>query len=178
MIEVRPSQHMQALGIAQQGSDILSRPAAPFDLPAERDTAQAVIDQLLAAVEQIGRVHSFAKGMGLAAPQIGIHRAAALVLPPDPGAAPIVLLNPVLIAASEQADEQYEGCLSFFDVRGMVPRPLRIEVAATDLDGASVTTTFEHGLARLVAHEIDHLLSGAAVMKGPVFTGQTSAACR
>ncbi|MGH3846128.1 MAG: peptide deformylase [Pseudonocardiaceae bacterium] len=157
MIEVRPSQRMQALGIAQQGTDILSRPAAPFALPTERDAAQAVIDQLLATVEQVGRVHSFAKGMGLAAPQIGIQRAAALVLPPDPAAAPIGLLNPVVTAASEQADEQYEGCLSFFDVRGMVPRPLWIEVTTTDLGGAVVTTTFESGLARLVAHEIDHL---------------------
>ncbi|WP_369011174.1 peptide deformylase [Streptosporangium carneum] len=39
----------------------------------------------------------------------------------------------------------------------MVPRPLRIEVSTADLDGAWVATTFEHGLARLVAHEIDHL---------------------
>ncbi|MEV8639417.1 peptide deformylase [Streptosporangium sp. NPDC051023] len=39
----------------------------------------------------------------------------------------------------------------------MVPRPLRTEVSTADLDGAWVATTFEHGLARLVAHEIDHL---------------------
>ena len=32
-------------------------------------------------------------------------------------------------------DEQYEGCLSFFDVRGMVPRPLAIEVEHQDIDG-------------------------------------------
>ncbi|MFF0294366.1 peptide deformylase [Kitasatospora sp. NPDC004614] len=157
MIEVRPSQHMQNLGVVQQGADILHRPAAPFDLPAEREAAQAVIDQLFAAVDRIGRVHSFAKGMGLAAPQIGLDRAAALVLPPDPDADPIILLNPRVTDVSEEADEHYEGCLSFFDVRGLVPRPLRIEVTATSLDGTKTVTVYERGLARLIAHEIDHL---------------------
>ncbi|MFD0348220.1 hypothetical protein ACFQ0M_23705 [Kitasatospora aburaviensis] len=63
---------------------MLSQPAEPFGLPAERAAAQTVIDELFAAVDRIGRVHSFAKGMGLAAPQIGIPRAAALVLPRPP----------------------------------------------------------------------------------------------
>ncbi|MGW2255838.1 peptide deformylase [Kitasatospora sp. NPDC001660] len=154
---MRPSQQMQSLGVVQQGTPILNRPAEPFDLPTEHAAAQAVIDELFAAVEQIGRVHSFAKGMGLAAPQIGIPRAAALVLPPTAGAGPIILLNPEITAVSEEADEQYEGCLSFFDVRGMVPRPLRMDVTATSLDGAITTVTYEFGLARLIAHEIDHL---------------------
>ncbi|MDL2075793.1 peptide deformylase [Streptomyces sp. GXMU-J15] len=57
----------------------------------------------------------------------------------------------------EDADEQYEGCLSFFDVRGLVPRPLTITVETTALDGTTVTTVYERGLARLVHHEIDHL---------------------
>jgi peptide deformylase len=60
--------------------------------------------------------------MGIAAPQVGIARAAAIVIPPDPGAEPVVMLNPVVISESAEADEQYEGCLSFFDVRGLVPR--------------------------------------------------------
>lgn len=59
---------------------------------------------------------------GVAAPQIGISRAAAIVIPPDPGAEPLIMLNPQVISESAEADEQYEGCLSFFDVRGLVPR--------------------------------------------------------
>jgi peptide deformylase len=54
-------------------------------------------------------------------------------------------------------DEQYEGCLSFFDYRGRVPRPLRIEVAHSKQDGGRQESTFERAVARLVAHEIDHL---------------------
>ncbi|MFD8318501.1 peptide deformylase [Kitasatospora purpeofusca] len=157
MTLVRPSQQMQSLGVIQQGTPILSRPAEPFDLPTDAAAAQAVIDELFGAIDRIGRVHSFAKGMGIAAPQIGIPRAAAIVLPPTAGADPIILLNPRVTAVSDETDEQYEGCLSFFDVRGMVPRPLRMDVTATPLDGVVTTMTYEFGLARLIAHEIDHL---------------------
>ncbi|MFE5584433.1 peptide deformylase [Kitasatospora sp. NPDC056531] len=77
-----PSQQMQPLGIVQQGTPILNHPAEPFDLPTEGTAAQTVVDELFTALDRIGRVHSFAKGMGLAAPQIGIPRAAAIVLLP------------------------------------------------------------------------------------------------
>ncbi|WP_030819752.1 MULTISPECIES: peptide deformylase [Streptomyces] len=157
MTEVRPSQQMRDLGVVQRGAPVLTETARPFDLPAEQQAAEQAVDALFAAMERIGRVHPFAKGMGLAAPQIGIGRAAAAVQPPDEGAGAIVLLNPRVTEASGDADEQYEGCLSFFDVRGMVPRPLRITVETTTLEGTTVTTVYERGLARLVAHEIDHL---------------------
>lgn len=54
-------------------------------------------------------------------------------------------------------DEQYEGCLSFFDVRGKVPRSHVIHVEHTTIDGTQKITIFERGVARLVAHEVDHL---------------------
>lgn len=135
---------------------ILAEPARAFDLPAECDAAEHIVDELFAAMERIGQVHPFAKGMGLAAPQIGISRAAAVVQPPGDAPA-IVLLNPRITASSEETDEQYEGCLSFFDVRGLVPRPLKITVEAAALTGETVATTYERGLARLIHHEIDHL---------------------
>lgn len=80
-----------------------------------------------------------------------------MVQPPSPAAPAIVLLNPRIADRSNDEDEQYEGCLSFFDVRGQVPRPLRITVETTTLEGRLVTTTYERGLARLIHHEIDHL---------------------
>jgi peptide deformylase len=94
--------------------------------------------------------------MGLAAPQIGMDRAAALVRPPGGGEA-ITLFNPVIVETGPETDEQYEGCLSFFDVRCRVPRPLTIHVEHEDVKGDKRITVFEHGLARLVAHEVDHL---------------------
>ncbi|TVL87552.1 peptide deformylase [Streptomyces sp. SAJ15] len=157
MTTVRPSKQMRDLGVVQYGAPVLAEAARPFDLPAEKDTAEQTVETLFAAMERIARVHPFAKGMGIAAPQVGIGRAAAVVQPVDPAAAPIVLLNPRVTARSEEMDEQFEGCLSFFDVRGMVSRPLVITVVTTALDGTEVTTVYERGLARLVAHEIDHL---------------------
>ena len=88
-------------------------------------------------------------------PQISIDRAAAIVR--TPGSKIITLLNPQIIDQSGEQDEQYEGCLSFFDVRGKVPRPLRIQVEHQHVDGSAHITVFERGVARLVSHEIDHL---------------------
>ncbi|TMR88748.1 peptide deformylase [Nonomuraea basaltis] len=68
-------------------------------------------------------------------------------------------------------DERYEGRLSFLDGRSMVPRLLRLEVEHTGLNGTASVTVFTDSLARLVSHEVDHLLSGAAVVRGPVFAG-------
>ncbi len=157
MIQVRPSEQMRDLGVVQQGAPVLAEPARSFDLPAEREAAERVIEQLFTSMERIGQVHPFAKGMGIAAPQIGIARAAAVVQPADPAAPTIVLLNPRITDRSDETDDQFEGCLSFFDVRGLVPRPLRITVETTTLDGRTVATPYERGLARLVHHEIDHL---------------------
>ncbi|MER7984832.1 peptide deformylase [Streptomyces noursei] len=156
MIDVRPSQQMRDLGVVQRGAGILAEPARAFDLPAERDVAEHVVDELFAAMERIGQVHPFAKGMGFAAPQIGIARAAAVVQPPGDAPA-IILLNPKITSSSDAGDEQYEGCLSFFDVRGLVPRPWKIMVESTALTGETVTTEYDRGLARLIHHEIDHL---------------------
>ncbi|MET8683608.1 peptide deformylase [Streptomyces sp. NPDC004732] len=151
------SQAMANAGIVQEGNPVLARAARPFDLPAEADEARRVLRELHAAVDRVRQLHTFGKGMGIAAPQIGIDRSAALVFPPEAGAAPIELLNATVTEVSEEEDEQYEGCLSFFDVRGLVPRALSIVVAHTDVDGATRLSRFSRGMSRLVRHEIDHL---------------------
>jgi peptide deformylase len=151
------SDRMKVAGIIQAGGPMLTEQARPFDLPGEAEQAQRLIDELFAALQRVREHHVFRKGMGIAAPQIGIARAAAIVVPPDPDAEPLILLNPHVIGESAQTDDQYEGCLSFFDVRGIVPRPLRIEVAYTRLDGEQHVISLSSAMARLTAHEIDHL---------------------
>jgi peptide deformylase len=146
---------MRSLGIVQEGDPILAQVARPFALPDEAEDARRVIAELQSAAERVAAVHTFGKGMGIAAPQIGIDRAAAIVRRPNGNT--ITLLNPRIIEASEQTDDQYEGCLSFFDVRGIVPRPLSIHVEHQDINGQRRITIFEQGDARLVAHEIDHV---------------------
>ncbi|WP_194817998.1 peptide deformylase [Nocardia sp. XZ_19_385] len=150
-----PSKVMAGLGIAQEGEEILRRTARPFDLPAEAEDARRVVAELNSAARRVARAHVFGKGMGIAAPQIGISRAAAIVRTPDGDT--LTLFNPRIVETGGGEDEQYEGCLSFFDLRGKVPRPLTIHVEHTDIDGNTRITVFDRGIARLVAHEVDHL---------------------
>ncbi|MFZ3492115.1 peptide deformylase [Streptomyces sp. 5.8] len=152
-----PSTAMASAGIIQDGDPLLHAVARSFDLPGEAEEAQRVVSGLLEAIDRVRRLHTFGKGMGIAACQIGNDRAVAVVIPPDPEAEPIVLLNPVIAETAAQTDEQYEGCLSYFDVRGLVPRPLSVVIAHTSLDGTRRLTRYEQGLARLVLHEVDHL---------------------
>jgi peptide deformylase len=155
----RASTRMQAVGIVQRGgagSDQLRTPARPFDLPSDEAYARQVVARLLATLDRLDELHVFGKGVGLAAPQIGAPWAAVVVRPPDRGEV-LVLLNPRIVDTSPDTDEQYEGCLSFFDVRGLVRRPLALDVEHAHYDGGRVITSFERGIARLVAHEIDHL---------------------
>ncbi|MEV1333527.1 peptide deformylase [Micromonospora costi] len=154
---IRPSDRMRAAGVVQRGDDLLRQPARPFDLPAEVTAARDVVDRLCAALVRLDELHPFSKGVGIAAPQLGVARAVAVVRPPDRTAEPVVLLNPRVVDVSPDSDEQYEGCLSFFDHRGLVPRPLRVDVEHAQWDGSRIITSFEYGMARLVAHEIDHL---------------------
>ncbi|MFY1635117.1 peptide deformylase [Solwaraspora sp. WMMB335] len=154
---VADSGRLRALGIVQRGAAILRQPARPFDLPSDEAIALDTIARLRTVLARLDQLHPFSKGLGLAAPQIGLPWAAAVVRPPDPGLGPVVLLNPRVVAAARETDQQYEGCLSFFDVRGSVPRPLRIDVEHTGLAGGRMITSFDRAMARLVAHEIDHL---------------------
>jgi peptide deformylase len=155
METMTPSQRMSTIGIIQVGDPTLTTEARRFDLPVEAEDARRVVAQLVSTMARVSQAHNFSKGMGLAAPQMGISRAAAVIHTPEGGT--ITLLNPRIIDQSAETDEQYEGCLSFFDVRGMVPRPLQIEVEHQTADGERRITKFDRGTARLVAHEVDHL---------------------
>ena len=149
------SDTMKAVGIVQDGDPILTKPARPFDLPAEAEDARRVVAELNSAAVRVAAVHTFGKGLGIAAPQIGIDRSAAIVCTAQ--GETITLLNARIVERSTERDEQYEGCLSFFDVRCVVPRSRRIEVEHQEIDGTRRITAFEDGPARLAAHEVDHL---------------------
>jgi len=144
------------LGIRQEGDPVLRQDCKPFDLPAERPQALALWDQLRGYVNRLQEIYPFSKGVGLAAPQIGVPRAMSIVRPAD-GADDIALINPIVVWHSEDQDEKYEGCLSFFGVRVPVPRALAIRVQLIALDGGRTEHAYDRGLARLVLHEIDHL---------------------
>jgi peptide deformylase len=99
-----------------------------------------------------------AKGVGLAAPQIGIAKRIAVIdlsVAEDP-AQKIVLINPEIIRKEEfQTGE--EGCLSLPGFREQVTRPKTVTVRAQNIKGEPFEMTGEELLARAFAHEIDHL---------------------
>lgn len=104
-----------------------------------------------------------AKGVGLAAPQVGVSRKITVIDisggSKEEGAPPqekIVLINPQIIAKEgKQIGE--EGCLSIPGFREQVKRAKKVTVRAQNVDGEWFEKTGEDLLARAMQHEIDHL---------------------
>lgn len=67
-----------------------------------------------------------------------------------------VFINPEIVKAEGELEEDYEGCLSVTDVYGKVPRYNKVRVRALDENGQLVRVKAEGFLARIFQHEIDH----------------------
>ena len=92
-----------------------------------------------------------AKGIGLAAPQVGVHKQ-LLVIDLDPenaAAAPLVLINPEIACFGAAIETYEEGCLSIPGVYLNVVRPATVEVSYRD--------EMEGLMATCIQHEMDHL---------------------
>jgi len=108
--------------------------------------------------KQMEETMTDAKGVGLAAPQIGVPKQIAIMNPePDNEEKLIRMINPRIIAASDETDRLEEGCLSVPGVRGDVVRASGVTVAYQDENGKEHTLHAEGFLARIVQHELDHL---------------------
>ena len=99
-----------------------------------------------------------AKGVGLAAHQIGIAKRIAVidVTVGEDAAQRIVLINPEILK-TEGSQKSEEGCLSLPTFREQVARPQRVTVRAQDPTGKHFEMTGEDLLARAFMHETDHL---------------------
>jgi len=99
-----------------------------------------------------------APGIGLAAPQVGsLLRVIVIDLAPDKVPAPIALVNPEVIAKSEELATREEGCLSLPDQYAEVTRPARVKVRYQDEAGIKREIEGDGLLAACLQHEIDHL---------------------
>ncbi len=99
-----------------------------------------------------------APGIGLAAPQVGIGlRVAIIDLMADEKPAPITLINPEILAVSEERATREEGCLSFPGQYAEVTRPARVKLRFLDAEGARREIEAEGLLGACLQHEIDHL---------------------
>lgn len=106
------------------------------------------------AAEMIEKMHEH-RGIGLAGPQVGLNKK-IIVIEPEPGNTK-VLLNPEITAASKDWQIGEEGCLSFPQIYGLVPRSKNITVRYQDLDGKKHKIKANKMMAVVLAHEIDHL---------------------
>ena len=106
-----------------------------------------------------------ANGAGLAAPQIGVNLQLVIFgfgknqrYPDAPAVPETVLINPVLTPLSEEMEEGFEGCLSVPGLRGSVPRYTRLRYEGVDQSGKPIRVEADGFHARVVQHEVDHLL--------------------
>lgn len=124
-----------------------ARPIVPVDA----DTVRDLIPQMFASMYA-------APGIGLAAPQVGHSlRLIVIDLTPDNKRSPHVLVNPEIVAASEELATREEGCLSLPGQYADVTRPARVKVRYLDETGARREIEAEDLMAACVQHEIDHL---------------------
>ena len=136
--------------IVKYGQPVLEQKAATiteFDTPELHKLVEDMFESMYAA-----------RGVGLAAPQIGIGRRLAVIditTGEDPDKK-IVLINPEVVSkgGSQTAEE---GCLSLPTFRETVTRALRVSVRAQDALGKTFEMAGEDLLARAFLHEIDHL---------------------
>ena len=145
---MRKTEHM-IYPIVKFGNPVLEKPAAPVT-EFGRELKKLVEDMFESMYE--------AKGVGLAAPQIGISKRLAVIditFKEDPDAK-LVLANPEIIH-TEGKQTQSEGCLSIPEFREPLTRANKVTVRAQDVNGRWFEHTGEELLARAFLHETDHL---------------------
>lgn len=127
---------------------VLRKPAAPVTAFDEelRAIVQAMFERMYAS-----------KGVGLAAPQVGLKQRILVLNPSAETKDELVLVNPKILERSGPATLFEEGCLSFPGIYAEVERPEACRVAACGVDGTPFEATYSGFVSRIVQHEYDHL---------------------
>ncbi|MET0498321.1 MAG: peptide deformylase [Steroidobacteraceae bacterium] len=143
--------------VLKMGDPILLQVAAPV---AEFDTPE-----LRALLVDMHDTMQSLNGAGLAAPQIGVSQQVVIFgvasNPRYPQAEEVpytVLINPQLEPIGDETEEGWEGCLSVPGMRGLVPRYKKLRYRGFDEHGEPIDRTVANFHARVVQHEVDHLL--------------------
>ena len=136
------------------------RPIVIYGDPVLRETTEPV-EEINPDVEKLvsDMVDTLkkAKGLGLAASQVGVAQRLFIV---DLSAVDIseslkVFINPEILETSGEIELE-EGCLSFPELYLKITRPERVKVRATDLEGNQFEMAVEGMIARAILHEFDH----------------------
>ncbi len=113
--------------------------------------------ELKQIVKEMNEVMENNKGIGLAAPQVGISKKFFIIDIEKTGNSLIFLANPEIMYKSADLEIMEEGCLSVPGVYADVERPHSIIMRGQDLNGNTVEITASGLLARALMHENDHL---------------------
>ena len=144
---------MALRNITVRGDEILSKKCKPVKsiTPRLRQLAEDMVETMHAA-----------DGVGIAAPQVGVIKRFFVAMPhvdsddPELQEKIYYMVNPE-ITYREGTQESSEGCLSVPGYMGLVDRPEKIRIRATDLDGEEHEYEFEGFAATVFCHEYDHL---------------------
>ncbi len=127
-----------------------------------RQTAKRISkvdDELRQTVREMLQTMYSSDGIGLAAPQVGIHKQLIVIdcELENPAVPPLVLINPEIKSYSQSLCKDQEGCLSIPGVYMDVERPDQVEISYKDEHGRPRTLKADGLLARAIQHEMDHL---------------------
>ena len=134
-----------AVDIRQIGDPVLHAPAKKPRLP--RAELELLVGRMFASMV-------VARGIGIAAPQIGVPLRIAIMDVDDAG---IVAIEPAIEWTSDVVEETSEGCLSVRGLYGMLERPVGARLVANDLSGKRFAAEGEEFGAQCIIHETDHL---------------------
>lgn len=144
---------MAILPITVYGDKILRQKTQPV---------RAVTDDLIVQIKNMLDTMKNAKGVGLAANQVGINNSVFIVdLKGVEGYEkfkPIVFINPEILLYSDEKVVIEEGCLSLPNLRAEVERPEKIKIRYLNTDEEEVEIEADDFLARVILHEYDHLI--------------------
>ncbi|MEW6323101.1 MAG: peptide deformylase [Acidobacteriota bacterium] len=145
---------MSLLKVARMGHPVLRTPGRPVEAREFKTAAfQKLVDDM------IETMHEYS-GVGLAAPQVHESLRVFVALLDHAGEGdgePVVVVNPEITPVGAETVEGWEGCLSIPDIRGRVPRALRVKVQALDRNGKRIEIDASDFPARVLQHEADHL---------------------
>ena len=156
------------LKIVQVGEPVLRQPAR------ELTHKEIVSREIQRLVKEMQETMHDAPGVGLAAPQVGLSVQLAVIEDREENLKEVateilaererqpvpfhVIINPKIVERSAEQAEFYEGCLSIVGLTAVVPRARHVRVECLDEKGKPQIIDASGWYARILQHEIDHLL--------------------
>lgn len=145
--------------VLRMGNPLLRQKAEP--IPLEEITS----DDIKNLLKDMNETMNVNKGIGIAAPQIGVSKQVAIVGIPKGSDRYryakefdlVTVINPVVTVLDETKQGYWEGCLSVPKLRGFVERPRKVRVEYYDIEAKKHSVEVEDFIATVFQHEIDHL---------------------